>query len=258
MSAYAPAILATEGAVATISLNRPQALNAIDIAMAQQLAALADEVANTDAVRVLIIRGEGRAFSAGGDIRLFADHLDSPAPVINTLLNQLHDFLLALGRLPQPVITSVHGLAAGAGFSLAFMGDLCIAADDARFRPAYAALGVTPDGGGTVGVAGAVGPRRALQIFLGMEELSALDAHALGLVTQRVPAGTLEAETMALALRIAAMNPEVAAGTKRLIYQAARNPVGVQLEAEREQLLRCMTTPEFRAAVSRFVERSDR
>jgi enoyl-CoA hydratase/carnithine racemase len=178
--------------------------------------------------------------------------------VVDSLLTQLHDFLLALRRMPQLVITSVHGLAAGAGFSLAFMGDLCIAADDARFRPAYAALGVSPDGGGTVGVAGVVGPRRALQIVLGMDELSALDAHALGLVTRRAPVGDLEAETMGLASRIAAMNPEVVVGTKRLVYQATREAVEVQLEAEREQLLRCMTTPEFRAAVSRFVERSDR
>src|ERR1700753_531547 len=186
-----PALLRVDGPIATITLNRPAAFNSINLAIAQRLEALAADIEASDDVRVLVIEGEGRAFCAGGDLQTIgaAAAADTVAPVVGELLQHYHAFIATLRRMPKIVLASVHGSAAGAGMSLAFVCDLCIAAEDAKFTPAYAKLGVSPDGGGTVGLAASVGPRRALQIFLAEDSFSAAQAYEWGLVGKGVPAG---------------------------------------------------------------------
>src|ERR1700716_1663865 len=149
-----PALLRVEGPIATITLNRPAAFNSINLAIAKKLEQLAAEVEADDELRVLVPEGEGRAFSAGGDLQTIgaAAAADTIAPVVGELLKHYHAFITALRRMPKIVLSSVHGSAAGAGMSLAFVADMCIAAEDARFTPAYAKIGASPDGGGTVGV----------------------------------------------------------------------------------------------------------
>jgi enoyl-CoA hydratase/carnithine racemase len=248
--------LERDGAVATIILDRPEALNAIDIAMAETLAGLADIVAADPEIRVLVLRGAGSGFCAGGDIQLFAEAIDDIGAAIGALLGAHHRFLLTLRNMPKLVLTSVHGAVAGAGFSLAFMGDLCIAADTARLRPAYARLGVSPDGGGTVGLVDAVGPRRALAIFLGSDELPLEEAKASGLVSRIVPADRLEAETQALARRLAETPVEAIAATKALVYRRGGGDVAGQLEAERDLLIGCMKSEAFRERVRAFLDKN--
>src|SRR5277367_1782647 len=144
-----PALLAIDGPIATITLNRPAAFNSIDLAIAKKLEQLGAEIEANDAVRVLVIQGEGRAFSAGGDLQTIgaAAAANTIAPVVGELLKHYHAFIEAVRRMPKIVLSSVQGSAAGAGMGLAFVADLCIAADDARFTPAYAKIGVSPDGG---------------------------------------------------------------------------------------------------------------
>ena len=204
-----PALLRVEGAIATITLNRPAAFNSINLAIAQKLEALSAEVEASDDIRVLVIEGEGRAFCAGGDLQTIgaAAANDTIAPVVGELLKHYHAFITTLRRMPKLVLTSVHGSAAGAGMSLALVADLCIATEDARFTPAYARLRVSPDGGGTVGVTAAVGARRALQIFLAEESFSAAQAFDWGLVTKVVPSAELKAATRELAHRLAQNAP---------------------------------------------------
>src|SRR3984957_10348878 len=198
-----PALLAIDGAVATITLNRPATFNSIDLSIAKRLQELAAEVEASDDIKVLIIEGAGRAFCAGGDLQTLgaAAAADTIAPVVGELLHHYHAFIATLLRMPKIVVASVHGSAAGAGLSLAFMADLCIAAEDARFTPAYAKLGVSPDGGGTVGLTAAVGPRRALQIFLSEDHFSAAQAQQWGLVVQMGPAPGLQNTTREQARR---------------------------------------------------------
>ena len=173
-----PALLRIDGAIATITLNRPAAFNSINLAIAQRLDALAPEVEANDAIRVLVIEGEGRAFSAGGDLQTIgaAAEAGTIPSVVSELLKHYHAFIETLRRMPKIVLSSVHGSAAGAGMGLAFVTDLCIAAEDARFTPAYAKIGVSPDGGSTVGMVGTVGTRRALQIFLAEDSFTAQQA----------------------------------------------------------------------------------
>src|ERR1043166_6286197 len=144
-----PALRRIEGPIATLTLNRPAAFNSINLAIAQKLERLATDVEGNDDIRVLVIEGEGRAFSAGGDLQTIgaAAASDTVAPVVGELLKHYHAFIASLRRMPRIVLASVHGSAAGAGLSLAFVADLCIAAEDARFTPAYGKIGASPDGG---------------------------------------------------------------------------------------------------------------
>jgi enoyl-CoA hydratase/carnithine racemase len=252
-----PALLRIEGPVATITLNRPAAFNSIDLSIAKKLEQLSAEVEANDDIRVLVIEGVGRAFSAGGDLQTIgaAAAADTIAPVVGELLKHYHAFIETLRRMPKVVLTSVNGSAAGAGMGLAFVGDLCIAADDARFTPAYAKIGVSPDGGSTVGIVGTVGTRRSLQIFLAEDSFSAQQAYDWGLVAKVVPAADLKAATQKFAERLA-QNPSAAiGGTKSLVYQSPLTPTGQQLKAEEEKIIASMQTEEFRVAVKKFTSK---
>jgi len=252
-----PALLRIDGPIATITLNRPAAFNAIDLSIAKKLEQLSAEVEASDDIRVLVIEGQGRAFCAGGDLQTIsaAAASDTVAPVIGELLHHYHAFIATLRLMPKIVLASVHGSAAGAGLSLAFVADLCIATEDARFTPAYAKLGVSPDGGGTVGVVASVGARRALQIFLAEDSFSATQAYDWGLVAKIVPAAELKAATRELAHRLAQNAPAALAVTKALIHRAHATPVEQQLDAERDAIIDCMHTEEFRVAVKKFTSR---
>jgi enoyl-CoA hydratase/carnithine racemase len=252
-----PALLRIEGPIATITLNRPAAFNAIDLPIAKRLEAIAAQVAACDDIRVLVIEGAGRAFCAGGDLQTIgaAAAADTVAPVVGELLRHYHAFITALRRMPKIVLASVHGSAAGAGLSLAFVCDLCIAAEDARFTPAYGELGVSPDGGGTVGVVAATGARRALQIFLAEDSFSAVQAFYWGLVTKVVPPAELKAATRELAERLAQNAPSAIAATKTLIHRASTSLIEQQLDAERDGIIDCMHTDEFRTAIDKFMKK---
>jgi enoyl-CoA hydratase/carnithine racemase len=253
-----PALLRVDGAIATITLNRPAAFNSIDLSIAKKLEQLGAAVEASDEVRVLVIEGEGRAFCAGGDLQTIgaAAANDTIAPVVSEMLRHYHAFIETVRRMPKIVLSSVHGSAAGAGMGLAFVTDLCIAAEDARFTPAYAKIGVSPDGGSTVGMVGTVGVRRALQIFLAEDSFTAQQAHDWGLVARVVPATELKAATRQFAERLA-QNPLAAiGGTKSLVYQAAVTPTRQQLDAEEQKIIDAMHTEEFRIAVKKFMSKA--
>jgi enoyl-CoA hydratase/carnithine racemase len=253
-----PALLRIDGTIATITLNRPAAFNSIDLSIAKKLEALGAQVEADADIRVLVIEGEGRAFCAGGDLQTIgaAAEAGNVAPVVGELLKYYHAFIETVRRMPKIVLSSVHGSAAGAGMGLAFITDLCIAADDARFTPAYAKIGVSPDGGSTVGMVGTVGTRRALQLFLAEDSFSTQQAFEWGLVARIVPAAELRAATRQFAERLAQNPPAAIAGTKSLVYQAAVMPIKQQLDAEEAGIIGCMQTEEFRAAVKKFTSKS--
>ena len=242
-----PALLRIDGPIATITLNRPAAFNSINLAIAQKLEALSAEVEASDEIRVLVIEGEGRAFCAGGDLQTIgaAAEANTVTPVVGELLKHYHAFIETVRRMPKIVLSSVHGSAAGAGMGSAFVTDLCIAADDARFTPAYSKIGVSPDGGGTVGVVGTVGTRRALQIISSEDSFTAQQAHEWGLVAKIVPAAELKAATRQFAQRLA-QNPP--AGDRRhqvAGLSSATTPIRQQLDAEEHKIITAMHTEDF-------------
>src|SRR5260370_33606730 len=148
-----PALRRIEGPMATFNLTGPSAFNPIDLAIAKKLEQLGAVVEANDHIRVLVIEGEGRDFCGGGDLQTIgaAAAADNIAPVVGEMLSHYHAFITALRRMAKIVLASVDGSAAGAGLSLAFVADLCIAPQDTPFTPAYAHPGVSPDGGRTPG-----------------------------------------------------------------------------------------------------------
>lgn len=251
------ALLRIEGPIATITLNRPAAFNSINLALAQTLERFAAEIEASDEIRVIVIQGGGRAFCAGGDLQTIgaAAEANTVTPVVGELLKHYHAFIEMVRRMPKLVLTSVHGSAAGAGMGLAFIADLCIAAEDAKFTPAYAKIGVSPDGGSTVGIVGTVGTRRALQIFLAEDGFTAQQAYDWGLVAKIVPAAELKTATQAFAERLAQNPPAAIAGTKSLVYQAPATPVKQQLDAEEHKIIAAMHTDDFKVAVKKFTSK---
>ncbi|MBW8270426.1 enoyl-CoA hydratase/isomerase family protein [Caldovatus aquaticus] len=244
-----------QGGIVRIRLNRPAVLNALDQAMVEALHAAVGALAGDPSVRCVVLSGEGRGFMAGGDIGLFrAAGREAPA-VIGRLIEPFHAALRLLAALPAPVIASLHGPVAGGGMSLALATDLAIAAEDTRFALAYLRLGVSPDGGGTWALPRLVGLRRAMGIALLGEELDARAALDLGLVNRVVPNERLEAETMAIARRLAAGPAQAIARTKALLRASLGRDLAAQLDAERDAFLACAGTADFAEGVAAFLER---
>lgn len=255
----APVLLQRDGPVATLTLNRPDALNALDDAMVEALVAFTAEVASDDAVRVLVLRGAGKHFMAGGDIRLFAQSLSmdgaARAKEFQFLADRIHAAIETLARMPQPVIGCVRGAAAGFGLSLMNACDLVFAADDAYFASAYVTLGVTPDGGGTYWLPRIVGARRAAEIMLLGERIPAQQALELGLVNRVLPGAELDAAVAAAAQRVARGPKRAVRGVKQLLRQSGGATLAEQLKAEARSFGACAGTDDFAEGVRAFLEK---
>ncbi|WP_186418727.1 enoyl-CoA hydratase-related protein [Bosea sp. CS1GBMeth4] len=246
-----PVRLAIEHAVAIVTLDRPQVLNAIDAHMARSLAAAISRIAQDGTVRAVLLRGEGRAFCAGGDVARFVE--GDPAAAIEAIIDPLHAALRTLDALKLPTLAAVQGPAAGAGFSLALACDLCIAAEDAVFTLAFARIGISPDSSSTYRLPRIVGTRKALELAMLAEPVRAPEALALGLVNRVVPSADLASEAMALARRLAQGPTAAHARIKHLVGHSLGNDLAAQLDLERAAFLAGTRTADFREGAEAFL-----
>lgn len=249
--AGSPVLLEIEQSVAVITLDRPRVLNALDAQMARSLADAIARVGQDGTARALLLRGEGRAFCAGGDVARFLE--GDPTAAIEAIIDPLHDALRALDTLKLPTVAVVQGAAAGAGFSLSMACDLCIAADDAVFTLAFARIGISPDSSSTYRLPRLVGERKALELAMLAEPVRAPEALALGLVNRVVPAADLASEAMALARRLAQGPTAAYARIKHLIGRSLGNDLSAQLDLEREAFLAGTRTADFREGAQAFL-----
>lgn len=228
---YATLLVDRGGAVATITLNRPEARNALDMTMRRELLAALDAVEADPEARVLVLTGGGGHFCAGGDVKLMRERRQTSAEGRERvgLLNRL---VLRLADFPRPTIAMVDGSAVGAGCNLALCCDLIVAADRARFGEVFNRIGLVPDGGGTWLLPRLVGLARAKELIYTAEIIDAAEAQRIGLVNRVVPASELAAATRALAERIAAGPPDVLRMAKRLVNAAAVSDLPHALEME--------------------------
>lgn len=255
-----PVRLDRRDAVATLTLDRPQALNALDDAMIDGLARATAEVAADPAVRCLVVTGAGEHFMAGGDIKVFAEAIDTLDGAdrrarFDRLIARVHDSILALTGMPKPVVASIRGACAGFGLSLALACDLAIAAEDAVFTLAYARIGATPDGGATYHLPRVVGRRKAMELALLADRFDAAEALRLGIVNRVVPVDRLAAETAALADRLAAGPADAYARAKALIGDSLDRSLGAQLVAEQKAFTDTALGDDFAEGVRAFVEK---
>jgi 2-(1,2-epoxy-1,2-dihydrophenyl)acetyl-CoA isomerase len=223
-----------EGAdgVATVTLNRPDALNALNRDLKEGLAAAIRSVGRDRGVRAVVLTGAGRAFCAGQDLREHAANAAATADEIRTAFNPL---VLGLRRLEKPVIAAINGVAAGAGVSLALAADLRIAAEEASFVLGFGRIGLVPDTGATWLLPRLVGPARAAELTMLGDPVPAREAERIGVVNRVVPAADLATEARALALRLAASAPRALALTKRALNRSLE--VGLEEALEYEAAL---------------------
>ncbi|HEX6138389.1 MAG TPA: enoyl-CoA hydratase-related protein [Casimicrobiaceae bacterium] len=254
-----PILLERDGAIATLTLNRPAAMNALDVAMLDALVARTAALAADTALRVVVLRGAGQHFMAGGDLRTFATFLESASaqrqPQFQRVVERAQAAIEYLHRMPHVVIGALHGAVAGFGLSLAAACDLVVAAENAYFTSAYRQIGLTPDGGGTWSLPRAVGLRKALEIYLLSERFDAREALRIGLVSRVVPGGELDATVDQFARSIAAGPALALANVKRLLRDASERTLSEQLQAEAHSFVQCAATADFAEGIGAFLEK---
>ena len=252
-----PVLLDRKGAVAYLTLNRPDAGNAIDMPLARSLLA-AIVVAEADpTVRCVVIRGSGRMFCAGGDVKALHAAGDALPEFLTEILAHVHPAIVRLARMSKPVVTAIQGPAAGAGVGLAAVGDVALAEPEAHFTMAYSRLGLTPDGGATWLLPRLVGLRRAQELALTNRRVSAEEAAAMGLITRVVAKGTLAHEVDVLAKSLAKSAVGALGRTKHLLLASGDAALEEQLKAERENIAEQGSTAESRTGIAAFVERRE-
>jgi 2-(1,2-epoxy-1,2-dihydrophenyl)acetyl-CoA isomerase len=240
-----------EGAVLTITLNRPDVLNAFNTEMQKAFAAALKEARGPD-VRAVVITGAGRGFCVGQDLTEFEE---AAGDIGSRLRETYHLNVLAIRALEKPVIAAVNGAAAGAGMSLACACDLRIAADSASFVPAFINIGLVPDSGGSYFVTRILGPARAFEWLASGRKLAAAEAHAWGLVSEVVESEALAARAAEVAAQLAALPTQAIGMTKRLIDHAPHATLEQQLEREADLQTAATQTEDFKEGVAAFLEK---
>lgn len=239
-----------DGAVQTITLNRPDVMNAFNRALHAALQAALKEARDPE-VRAVVVTGAGRGFCAGQDLTEFNEAPD----VGDSLRATYHPNVLAVRALEKPVIAAVNGACAGAGLSLACACDVRIAADNAVFVPGFIGIGLVPDAGGTFFIHRILGAPRAFEWMTSNRRLTAAEAHAWGLVSEVVEADSFAARTAELAATYAAMPTRAVGMTKRLFDHAGTATVEEQLEMEAQLQAAAAQTADFREGVTAFAEK---
>ena len=217
-----------QAGVVTLTLNRPDALNALNAQLRRELRAALAAARRDDDARAVVITGAGRGFCAGADLRGGARE----RAFRRVISDEYNPLIQAIRDLPKPVVVAVNGVAAGAGVSLAFAADMVVAAEDARFVPAFNRIGLVPDSGLSRTLIRSLGRHRAFEILVGERQLGAPEAHALGLVSAVVPADTLADAARALATRLATGPTSGIGLTKRLLNLAEDATLAQSLAAE--------------------------
>jgi 2-(1,2-epoxy-1,2-dihydrophenyl)acetyl-CoA isomerase len=248
---------AASGAVATITLNRPEKLNAFSGTMREDLVAALRATESDDAIRAVIITGAGRAFCAGGDVEFMSRLQETnDTTTFRGLLDAGRDIVLEIASMTKPVIAAVNGVAAGAGCNLALACDYRIVSDAAKFSESFVKIALHPDWGGTWLLPRLVGKARALELLLTGRMVDASEALAIGLADRVVPATDLEKETATLAATFAAAPPIAARGIKRALTLSGENTLREQLDLEAEHQLACFLSDEARTRIAAFARKA--
>ena len=252
---YEAVTYAVKDGIATITLSRPDAYNALNLTMGRDLFHATLEADEDRAVRCVVITGAGRAFCAGGDVKDFADTPDRIGILVKELTTYLHGAISRLARSAKPVIMGVNGIAAGGGMSLALGGDLVVAAESAKFTMAYAKIAASPDGSSSYTLPRLVGIRRALELYYTNRMLTAREAMEWGLVTRVHPDAEFASGLAGLARELAD-GPTLAFGrAKALFHQSTQESLETQMELEAQAIAASGHTEDFRNGVVAFARK---
>ncbi len=249
------AVTASES-VTTVTLNRPDKLNAFAGTMREELLDALRVAESETSCRVVVITGAGRAFCAGGDVDFMAGlQRDGNVDAFRKLLDAGRDIVTQIASMPKPVIASINGVAAGAGCNLALACDLRLASDAAKLGETFVRIGLHPDWGGTWLLPRLVGYGRAMELLATGRMVAADEALRIGMVDRVVPAAELAAETESLARAIAAGPPLAIAGIKRALQASERNDLRTQLNLESQHQLDCFRSRDAAEGMAAFFEK---
>jgi 2-(1,2-epoxy-1,2-dihydrophenyl)acetyl-CoA isomerase len=246
-----------DGSVATVTMNRPEALNALSLQLTRDLDA-AFRQAIADGARAIVFTGAGRAFCAGGDLRemkLMWEREGRIGAFLEEPLGALHNVIKLIRETPIPFIAAVNGVCAGAGVNFALACDIVLAAGDASFREAFVRIGLSPDCGGTFFLPRAVGEKRAAELFMTGDIITAEQAAEIGMINRVVPSASLLQEAQQLAAQLAA-GPTASIGRiKRMLNASFSNNLDQQLSLEHECQIESGKADDFREGIAAFFEK---
>ena len=243
------------GGIARVTLDREDAGNAINVAVAQALLDTAMRCVNDKDIRVVVLSGAGKMFCVGGDIRGFAEAGDDLPGFVNALTAPLHAAISKFARMDKPLVTAINGAAAGAGLSLALLGDIAIATKSASFTAAYPGVGLSPDGGMSFLLPRVVGLRRAQEMILLNTRITAEEAAAAGIVTRVVDDTDFQPNVAETVAKLAAMPTRALGRARQLLVNSFGNALEAQLELEARAIEGVSGEPDAREGVAAFLGR---
>ncbi len=244
-----------QGSVAEIRLNRPEVMNAFNIELATELGEALKMLAQDKSIRAVILRGEGKAFSAGGDLKMFHANLPKVAPTFRKITTLLNEAIHLIRTMPKPVIAGVHGPAFAAAFGLTLACDLILASESTQFSASYLNIGLCPNGSASLFLPRLVGFHRANELFFTSRVLSSFEAFEWGIVNRLVKDEDFDSALFDLAQNLANRPTHTLARTKLLLNQSLGINWKMQLEKEKEAIAWSSTTPDFTEGVTAFVEK---
>ncbi|MEH7332476.1 enoyl-CoA hydratase [Neobacillus drentensis] len=240
------------GPVLSLTLNRPESLNAFSPEMILGLKDALKNAQNDEDVQVIVLSGSGRSFSAGGDVKNMGQ---AKGVQVYEHIGKLNELILLMKETEKPIIAAVHGFAAGAGFNLALACDLLVAADDSKFALSFSQVGLISDGGGSYHLPRLIGPHLAKQFFFTAEPIPAERLHQLGVINFLFPLENLQEETTKLALKLAHGAGKAFGKQKKLVDQAFTSTLEEILEQERLIQVLMVETEDHQEGITAFKEK---
>lgn len=251
------AIFSFAGEIATIEMDRPDALNALSLQLVSELVDAVKKAVD-DGARVAILKGRGRAFCSGGDLREMRSMWEREGRIeafLEEPLRKLHELIASIREAPIPFIAAVNGVCAGAGTNLALACDIVIAADSAEFSEGFVKIGLSPDCGGTYFLPRIVGEKLAAELLMTGDDIDAVRAERIGLVNHVVPAGELDQRAELFARKLAERPAGALRRIKRMLAGSSGNTLREQLDLEHECQLESGRSPDFKEGVAAFIEK---
>jgi 2-(1,2-epoxy-1,2-dihydrophenyl)acetyl-CoA isomerase len=245
-----------ENNIATLTFNRPAAMNTFDKTMADELEELTQKISHDKNIKVVILNGAESLFMAGGDIRYFHDTLDVMPAGVMKIVRTLNAAILNMMSMPKPIIASVHGSVAGVGMSFMMACDLVIAAEETKFTMAYSGIGISPDGGASYNLPRIVGTKKAMEWILLSDIFDARTAQNQGLINWVVSSDKLVEETNKIAKRLVKGPLQSYINAKRLINESWQQSLETHLEREAKAFETCSMTKDFKAGIKGFLQKT--
>jgi 2-(1,2-epoxy-1,2-dihydrophenyl)acetyl-CoA isomerase len=240
--------------VAYLTLNRPEAANALNLEMAQALEEASLKCEEDSNIRAVLMTGAGKLFCGGGDLKSFAAQPAAELPGhLKKVTMYLHTSIQRFARMKAPLVIAVNGNAGGAGLSLALIGDITLAGESTRFTVAYTRIGLSPDGSSSYYLPRLVGLKRAMDLMLTNRTLTAREAETIGMITRVVPDAELLTQAESLANELAQGPTQAFGGVKRLLYASANNPLHEQMEIETAMIADLSRTADAREGMAAFL-----